>query len=47
MVVMVDLSLPSSWVGVRVADQLFQLVQLAIVHIRPATESPHKTGCGT
>jgi hypothetical protein len=42
---MVDTQLPSAWVGARVADQLFQLVQLAIVHIQPITERPHKTGC--
>jgi hypothetical protein len=38
---------PSSLMDARVADQLFQLVQLAIVHIRPTAERPHKTGCDT
>jgi hypothetical protein len=43
---MIDTTSLSSRMGVRVADQLFQLVQLAIVHIRSAVQL-HTTGCGT
>jgi len=31
----------------RVAEVLFQLVQLAIVHIRPDAEGPHTAGFDT